>query len=257
MGMHEDGSPSTLAADVLARSRQPLYLQLAAAFRHQIESGAWAVGQRIPSLETLMAQFQVSRMTVRSALGELEAEGLLSRSRGKGTFIERGLPKVTELELPTTWREAVALSDLLATQEIMAPDSDTSALPELGLACTGRPAPAYRFLCRLHSKDGVPYCYSEVYVAAALFKAHEAQFKALPAASVIARIPGLVLSESRQKLAIIGAGLRSASALQLEVGQAVAEVRRQACVDGELIYFARLEFPTRFVKLELDLLARS
>ncbi|GAA5232021.1 GntR family transcriptional regulator [Verticiella sediminum] len=243
-------------AAVLARSRQPLYLQLAAEFRGMIEAGTWPVDGQIPPLEALMARYEVSRMTVRNALGELEAEGLVRRGRGKGTFVERRMPGVAELELPSTWEEAVALSDLLGTHAIVTSDTEVQTLPDMGMVCTAAPAPSYRYLCRLHSRDGVPYCYSEVYVAAQLYRRYPDRFEAHAAASVIARIPRLVVSESRQKLSIIQAGFRSADALRLEVGHAVAEVRRHACARGEIIYYARLEFPPRFVKLELDLLAR-
>jgi len=253
----EPMSPPDAAIAVLSRSRQPLYLQLASEFRRLIDTGAWPVGSHIPRLEELMEQYQVSRMTVRNALGELEAERLVRRGRGRGTSVERRMPSVSELELPTTWEEAVALSDLLGTHAIPTKKSVVTSLPDMGMACSARVAPAYRYLCRLHSRDGVPYCFSEVYVAQELYERYPDKFEAQAAASVIARIPKLQLTESRQKLTIISAGIRSADALRLEVGQAVAEVRRHACARGQVIYYSRLEFPPRFVKLELNLLARS
>ncbi|MGT2436998.1 hypothetical protein ACU4GH_15295 [Bradyrhizobium betae] len=36
-------------SDLLSRSRQPVYLQLATIFRRHIESGEWRQGARIPS----------------------------------------------------------------------------------------------------------------------------------------------------------------------------------------------------------------
>ncbi|SPU49622.1 GntR family transcriptional regulator [Bordetella trematum] len=70
---------------------------------------------------------------------------------------------------------------------------------------------------------------------------------------MIARIPGLEIREARQKITIADAGVESARALDLTVGDSVAEVRRYACDEHCLIYFARLEFPTKFVRLEFDL----
>ncbi len=244
----------TICSSILARSRQPLYLQLAAEFRRSIDSGAWPVGHQVPTLQDLMQTYKVSRMTLRNALGQLEADKLIRRGRGKGTFVERRPASVTELELPTTWQEAVALSDVLGTRAIVESEHVIGALPDMGMRCEGRAAESYRYLCRLHSKDDVPYCYSEVYVASELFRKHKKQFKNSAAASVIARIPGLVVSESRQKLTIINAGFQSAHALQLQVGESVAEVRRFACANGVIIHYVRLEFPTKFVKFELDLL---
>lgn len=247
-------SDAKLSSSVLARSRQPLYLQLAAEFRRSIDSGAWPVDHQIPTLQDLMQTYKVSRMTLRNALGQLESDRLIRRGRGLGTFVERRPAGVTELQLPTTWEEAVALSDVLGTQAIVESDHAIATLPDMGMHCHAVPAKSYQYLCRLHNKDGVPYCYSEVFIARDLFQKHRKKFRSSAAASVIARIPGLVVSESRQKLTIINAGFQSADALQLQVGESVAELRRYACADDQIIYYARLEFPTKYVKLELDML---
>jgi GntR family transcriptional regulator len=65
----------------------PLYYQLKTRIEEQIDSGAWKPGDRVPSEAELGEQFQVSRTTVRQALGELAAQGRLTRIQGKGTFV--------------------------------------------------------------------------------------------------------------------------------------------------------------------------
>lgn len=69
------------SSDLLSRSRQPVYLQLATIFRRQIESGEWRQGARIPSLEQLCREFGVARMTMHHALSLLDEEGLLTREQ--------------------------------------------------------------------------------------------------------------------------------------------------------------------------------
>src|SRR5690625_844333 len=189
-----DPNPSQAA---MSRSRQPLYLQLATEFRRCLESGAWPVGEKIPTLEALMQTYQVSRMTLRNALGVLEAEGLISRGRGKGTFARRRSSAAYSLSLPTTWAETVALSDVLGTHRIVESEGAVQQLPEFHMECQGTPASAYQYLCRLHSSDGVPYCYSEVYLDDELFRKHEQAFLAQAAASVLARLPEVEITESR------------------------------------------------------------
>ena len=71
----------------------PFYFQLAELFEHQIVSGAWEPGLRLPSELDLCAHFGVSRTTLRQALGRLEQEGLVSRRKGRGTFVERTRPR--------------------------------------------------------------------------------------------------------------------------------------------------------------------
>lgn len=246
-------SPSQAA---MSRSRQPLYLQLAAEFRRCLDSGLWPAGEQIPTLEALMQTYQVSRMTLRNALGVLESEGLISRGRGKGTFATLRNGAAHSLSLPTSWDETVALSDVLGTHRFVEAERTVKQLPAFQMECRSKPATAYQYLCRLHSSNDVPYCYSEVYLEGALFLKHKKAFLAQAAASVIARIPGMKITESRQRLTIINAGFRSANALHLQPGESVAEVTRYACANGVIIYYARLEFPTKFVQMELDLLAR-
>ena len=48
--------------------------------------GRWAPGALMPSEAELVARFAVSRMTVNRALKELQAEGLVERVQGVGTF---------------------------------------------------------------------------------------------------------------------------------------------------------------------------
>ena len=58
-----------------------------------------------------------------------------------------------------------------------------------------------------------------------------------------------------QVLNVIEAGQESAEALQIPVSSPVAELRRYACIDDNVVYYARLEFPFRKVRMEFDLLA--
>ncbi len=66
-----------------------LYYQIAMDMRQRIARGEWNLRQRIPSEIELSEEYSVSRMTLRQALAYLEKEGVLSRKRGLGTFVER------------------------------------------------------------------------------------------------------------------------------------------------------------------------
>ncbi len=66
---------------------------LAASIREEIRAriaeGVWE--EKLPSEPELVKIFEASRETVRKALGMLEAEGLIYRMHGKGTFVEAPL----------------------------------------------------------------------------------------------------------------------------------------------------------------------
>ncbi|MDE7326202.1 MAG: GntR family transcriptional regulator [Lachnospiraceae bacterium] len=57
--------------------------------REKIADGTFAIGDKIPSENELALMFGYSRQTVRQAIGLLEAEGILIRAQGSGTFVNR------------------------------------------------------------------------------------------------------------------------------------------------------------------------
>jgi DNA-binding FadR family transcriptional regulator len=61
--------------------------QVIARLRHQITSGAWPVGSRIPTEPELVAQLGVARNTVREAVRALAHNGLLEIRQGSGTRV--------------------------------------------------------------------------------------------------------------------------------------------------------------------------
>src|SRR5512134_3468687 len=69
------------------RGSLPLTDQLKAQIRHQIASGQLPVGSRIPPVRTLAGFLRVNRNTVARAYAELEAEGVLDATPGRGTFV--------------------------------------------------------------------------------------------------------------------------------------------------------------------------
>ena len=65
----------------------PIHQQIQIYIKDQIKAGAFQVGEKIPSARTLGDSLQVSHLTVRQALKNLEAEGLLESRIGQGTFV--------------------------------------------------------------------------------------------------------------------------------------------------------------------------
>lgn len=65
----------------------PLYRQIVEYLDSEIRSGVYGPGDKLPTENELMEQFGVSRITVRSAVKELEDAGVVVRVRAKGTFV--------------------------------------------------------------------------------------------------------------------------------------------------------------------------
>jgi GntR family transcriptional regulator, histidine utilization repressor len=62
------------------------YARVKRFLKQALAAGRWPPGTLMPSDAELVAQFGVARMTVTRALRELQAEGLVTRLQGVGTF---------------------------------------------------------------------------------------------------------------------------------------------------------------------------
>ncbi|MEU7136183.1 GntR family transcriptional regulator [Streptomyces sp. NPDC046261] len=88
---------TTFAPDSLALNRKlPLWYQVSQSLRASILGRRPDDPLRLPTEDALAEHYGVSVLTMRQALKELETEGLISRHRRRGTFIEpsarRGSP---------------------------------------------------------------------------------------------------------------------------------------------------------------------
>ena len=86
----------------------PLYYQLAGILREHIVSGKYHAGDRLPTEEALSKDYDVSRITIRQALGDLEKEGFIKREAGRGTFV------ADRRRFSNTFRMEGSLEDLIS-----------------------------------------------------------------------------------------------------------------------------------------------
>lgn len=73
--------------------------QLYSIWYNNITTDKWKAGEKIATERELCEQYSVSRSTVRETLRLLEQKGLISRTQGKGTFVntKRVEQKLTKL----------------------------------------------------------------------------------------------------------------------------------------------------------------
>lgn len=87
---------------------QPLSAQIAADLRRRITEEQYPVGEKLPSLRTLASEYGVAELTVHAAVKELQHEGVLASTSGRGTFV---------VALPATARDGSP--DVAAVLEAM------------------------------------------------------------------------------------------------------------------------------------------
>ncbi|MEO6928931.1 MAG: GntR family transcriptional regulator [Casimicrobiaceae bacterium] len=229
----------------------PRYAQLSSLLRRRIERGVWDAGAQLPTLEALTAEFGVARVTVRQAIGLLAREGLVVSQRGRGTFVIGAPRRRDRLPLATTLS---ALADLYRDDEPnLTLIEETAATPRL-LPSDGLPAPRYRYLRRVHSRDGDPYCVISIYLDERVFRKAPTRFRRHTVIPVLLELRGVVISRAWQTLAIGAAEIDVARMIGVPVNSPVAEVRR-VCLDdnGIVIYLGEVTYRGDYIHLEMDL----
>jgi len=139
----------------------PIYIQLSTLFRKFIVRNQWPVGERIPNLETLAAQFDVNPATVRKAIGALETEGLVECSRRRGTFVVAKPPTAHWYDVATDWSGAVRSYDGLTFKLLK--DKEVKDIPA-ELRGHGLSARRYHNIRRLYRRGRVPLIVEDIYL---------------------------------------------------------------------------------------------
>jgi GntR family transcriptional regulator len=236
---------------LFAKSQAPRYAQIADLLRQRIARGVLRAGARLPSNEELMAEFDVSRVTVRQAVEVLARDGLVEARQGSGTFITGEVRDDRWLRVETT------LSDLAEVYRDTKPElltlAEATAAPPLRPE-DGKAAPSYFFMKRVHSHQGRPYCVISIYLDEQVFRKQPDRFRTETVIPILAKMRNPAVAKARQTLTIGTAGLEAARHLGIAVNAPVAEVRRVFnAADGMVLYLGEVTYRGDFIHLEMDL----
>jgi len=158
--------PDPDAAPVGRTPGTALHRQLFMVLRDEIVRGEYASGL-LPKEESLCERFGVSRITVRRALADLAAQGLVERRHGRGTFVRSDrLPLARarpSLSLIDSLRQAATDTQVQVLRvEQTEPPLDVAALLQLA------PGEKAVHALRLRSIDGTPVMLTDAWVPARL-----------------------------------------------------------------------------------------
>src|SRR3954466_11276654 len=144
------------------RKRSLSYETVKASIQQRIADGGWEPGVRLPSERELVQEFGCARMTVHRALRELEAEGLIERRQGSGSYVAELTPISNLLQVRDIHEEIVERGHTHSTQIFSL--SREKATPEVATAMRVRKG-ASVFRCQLlHLENGVPIQYEDRHV---------------------------------------------------------------------------------------------
>jgi GntR family histidine utilization transcriptional repressor len=138
------------------------YARVKQHLKDQLARGRWRAGALMPSEAELVAQFGVSRMTVNRALRELQAEGLIERVQGVGTFAAQLQRVSSTLTIRDLHGEIAARGNAHHAEVHLARQEPASAAlaQRIGVA---EGAPVFHTLI-VHHENGVPLQCEDRYV---------------------------------------------------------------------------------------------
>jgi len=249
--MHKSSAAAAGATALFRDSPVPRYAQLADVFRQRIARNVWPSGTRLPTLEALMGEFGVARVTVRQAMELLARDGLVSAQRGRGTFVTAQPIRDKRLLLQTSLQ---ALADVYRddTPNLTLID-EAAATPRL-FPEDGRPAPRYRFMRRVHSRNGEAYCVISIYLDERVFRMAPRRFRRETVIPVLLDLPKVRIAQAWQTLEIGTADVPVARHLGINVNAPVAEVRRVCrAKDETVLYLGEVTYRGDYIHLAMDL----
>jgi GntR family transcriptional regulator len=233
----------------------PLYAQVEKALIARITDGSLSPGTRLPSEDSLVQEYAVSRTTIRAAIQSLIQRGLVEIQRGKGTFVTlpRMTQELTELtgfveDMQTLGRKAAAKvldQQVVAASEVVARQL---ALPQ------GSPVVRIQ---RVRLADGNPLSFDETYLPKELGrKITTNNLEINPIFSLLEQKYNTPLIEAEYRLEASCADVAVATALNIDLGSPIFLIERTSYsighrpVDYEKLHYRgdRIRFVTRLAR---------
>jgi GntR family transcriptional regulator len=202
---------------------RPLYLQARDAIAQRIAAGEWKPHSAIPNESELAREFGVSAGTMRKALDLAQAERLLTRRQGRGTFVndpssDEYVERYNRVRDPTGGRVVSHAEELSLDESVV----DECAAVRLQL----HPRERVLRIRRLWRSGGRPYMIEHVTLPSKLFPGLAGQERPSQRLAVLAQQFGVLLGGGEERITIDKASPEVAAALEAEAGETVMALDR-------------------------------
>jgi GntR family transcriptional regulator len=149
----------------------PKYLQIGAWLKELIQTGRYKEGEKLPSEIKLAAMCGVNRNTLRQAVAELAAEGILRKERGTGTFVASSKPLALKHKLKRISSFGDDLKELGIQEHTRLLYQGVEPAPEsVAHALVLGEDTQTVVIRRLRMGNRIPLIYEESYLPAAIFR---------------------------------------------------------------------------------------
>lgn len=210
-----------------------LYSRVETVLANEIADGDLKVGDQLPTEDSLIARFEVSRITVRRAIQNLVGRGLVEIRRGKGTFV--AAPKMThELTELSGFVEDMHALGRKPTARVISKKivtADTTVASHLALTKGERVVRIHR----VRLANGVPISFDETYLPLEIGKKIITNnLRVEPIFSLLERKYDVPLIEAEYKLEAVAAEADVAAALRVKQGSPIFRIERTSYSTGNL-----------------------
>ena len=230
------------ADGIIRGGREPLYRQLAALLRAEIEPGRLRPGDQLPSEPELASRFGMARMTARQAIDALVEEGVLVRHRGRGTFVAEPRMAYPPATLVSFSRTMTALGHHVVTRLL-----DLELVPahgEVALALGLGENERVLMVRRLRFLEDEPVALHASYMARSYFEGlRAADLLTKPISEAMANVNGVRVVSSRDFLEAAAATHDEAQLLRITSGEPIQIVRGVSfAADGRPVLATRAAY---------------
>lgn len=219
-----------------------LYAQLANILRDHIVSGVWKDGEEIPTLDQLVEEFSVARVTVRQAVQMLVEEQLLSSQRGRRTFVTFQHPTGGDANPLYSSTGSIDSDANNYSIEIISREEFVGLPPVF--TGPGAPEEKYMRIRKVDSHDGVPYAMSDNFVSLSIYKRFAANAERKVKLSRLVRDnarPALATGYEHITVALLN--YEEATRLQTSTGSPAAKVTRVFLNQADKVaYFGQFHY---------------
>lgn len=236
------------------QSDVPLHAVIRSELLAEIDSGHFAPGDQIPTEPELIAQFQVSRTTVRRALRDLEMTGRITRQPGRGSFVRE--PRLEpRLDRLTGFVEDMSALGLSASARVISVE-EIRARGDVAENLKVRPGVTIVHIQRVRLADGSPISFDDSYFRANIGRQIAAENLEIdPFYSILESKYRLPLSEADYVVAASLADTRVAELLRTQPGAPILHLERTSYLvsDPNPILYEHLYYRGDLLRYRLNL----
>lgn len=200
---------------------KPLYQQVKSSILELIQQDQLKPGDPLPTEAELESLYQVSRTTIRAAIGELQSSGYITKRQGKGTFVASNTYEDCQAILQSfsrdAYRRGISMKTVLLASELAVPND--RALDYMGIgACTMLRIQRLRYI------DNVPTVLTTSYLPSKVYEKLDWKNNDFCSKSLYEEMEliGVDMEFGEEIVEITIAGVFEASLLQVDIGHPLA-----------------------------------